>query len=141
MARTTEALVKGIIKVKTTIDLAPYIDAATELVTEVCSLATKADGSLYYADARLLLIETWLAAHFYAIFDPRLSSVSVGQGAVSQSFMNKVDLGLNQTTYGQQVKLLDTYGGLAALDAKMKKGKTPVSVHWLGKKTEEDSNL
>lgn len=115
MPRTTDVLVKGVIEVDTLAvpDLTPFIVVANELVTEICVPAG-------YADSRLELIETWLAAHFYAIRDPRLTSETVGP--LSQSIESRVDLGLDVTRYGQMAKRLDTAGGLALLDERMKKG-------------------
>jgi len=123
--RTTADQVKAVIEVDTTSvpDLTPFITAANELVTECC-----ADAG--YTDARLALIETWLAAHFYAIRDPRYASENAG---VSASYQYQVGLNLAVTTYGQQAMLLDTVGGLAALSKRAEKGiKKKVGVAWLG---------
>lgn len=143
MARTTPAKVKKIVAVDeaalgldVTLDLTPFIDAANELVTEVCASATNEDGSDYYTSTRLEMIETWLAAHFYCILAPQAKFEGVGP--VQESFDSKVDLGLDVTKYGQQAKRLDTFGGLAALDAEMKKGgKIRMRARWLGKTHEE----
>jgi hypothetical protein len=105
--RTNDAKVSAVIEVDPTIALAPFIAAANELVTELC-------GSIGYSDVRLEQIETWLAAHFYAIRDPRVSSESAG--GVSASYMNSVGLYLTQTPYGQQAMMLDTKGGLASVN-------------------------
>ncbi len=124
MARTDAAAVQGIIETDATIDLAPFIDTANLLVTDVC-------GGFEYSDAKLEMIERWLAAHFYAIRDMRASREQAG--SVSQAFQYKVDLGLNVTMYGQQVLRLDTEGGFAALEARSKGlGKLDGSVTWLG---------
>lgn len=139
MPRTTDILVKGVIEVDVDIPLTPFIEVSNELVTEVCVPFTNGDGSAYYSATRLELIERWLAAHFYAIRDPRLSHESAG--SVSASYQNRVDLGLDQTTYGQQAKLLDTKGGLASLDISTKKGRRTIGVYWLGSTDEELSNL
>ena len=119
MPRTTAAAVKAIVEVDATIsvDLAPYIETANALVTEVC-------GDAGYNDSRLELIERWLSAHFYAVRDPRASSERAGP--VSASYLNQVGLGFAQTREGQQAMLLDTAGGLAKLNKDMELGrKTP----------------
>lgn len=118
MARTTAELVAGIVEVQDAADvpqadLEPYILSANELVTEVCASAG-------YTDARLELIERWLAAHFYSVFDPRSQSESAG---VSSSFEGSAGMHLERTRYGQQAMLLDTKGGLAQLNAQAKDGK------------------
>jgi len=89
-----------------------------------------------YTDTRLELIERWLSAHFIAIRDPRVASE--GAEGLSQSFMYKVGLGLQQTTYGQQAMLLDTKGGLSSLngDSNSGKGRT-AGITYLGKERGE----
>jgi len=89
-------------------------------VTEVCSLVEDSDGNLRYTSSRLELIERWLAAHFYCILDARSRRERIS--SLTYESQTKVDLGLDVTHYGQQAKRLDTAGGLAALDARMKAG-------------------
>jgi hypothetical protein len=122
--RTTAALVAAIIEVDPSIDLDPFIFTASELVTEVCAIAG-------YTVERLELIERWLSAHFYAIRDPRTTNEKAG--SVGASYESKVDLNLALTRYGQQAMLLDTQGGLAALNKSLAGGgRIVASVAWLG---------
>jgi len=130
MARTTAALVGGIIEwdsdstKSTYVALTPFIEVANELVTECCT-----SGS--HTDLRLAQIEKWLAAHFYHHRDMKAQMEKAG--SVSQNLQSKVDLGFDNTHYGQAAMRLDTEGGLAALNERIKKGKrTTVSVTWLG---------
>ena len=127
MARTTSTLVEGIIAVDSTSipDLTPFIDVANQLVTDVC---TDSD----YTDAKLAIIETWLAAHFYAIRDPRPDSQKAG--SVSQKLQYKVDLNLAVTTYGQQAMIIDTAGNLAKLNKQATTGNVvaSASITWMG---------
>lgn len=105
-------------------DLSPFIAAAEELVNELCVPAA-------YTSQRLVIIETWLAAHFVAIRDPRYQSES-NMGA-SASVQGQVGMNLALTTYGQQAMLLDTKGGLAYLDKHVTQGKRPhVGITYLG---------
>lgn len=133
MARTDATNVKAIIEVDSTIivtdaDLTPFITTANELVTELCT-GTQGPKTAYSA-TRLELIERWLAAHFYAIRDPRAKSEKAG--SVSVNYQEKVDLNLSVTTYGQQAMMLDTNGALSRLND----GKgIAVSVLWLGTTT------
>jgi hypothetical protein len=124
--RTTVALVSGIIEVEAGITVTPFIEAANALVTELCAPVTDYDAT------RLELIERWLAAHFYAIRDPRRSSESVGP--VKEAYQYKVKVGLQVTTYGQQVMLLDTEGALARLNRSSDEGTQggTASVVWAG---------
>ena len=127
--RTTSDNVKEIITVETAFDLTVFITAANELVTECCSGAS-------YSVARLELIERNLAAHFYTNYDPR--TISEKAGPVSEKFQSKIDLGISTSHYGQTAMLLDTAGGLAALNERMKKGKKTSDIFtWLGKEETE----
>lgn len=120
MARTTPELVRGIVETDGTTDLEPFILAAESLVTEVCEPAG-------YSDERLELIERWLSAHFYQIFDTPTSSEKAG--SVSESKQYHIELGLNQTRYGQQAMLLDTKGGLRSVNSGKRR---VVGAFWLG---------
>lgn len=122
MARTTPEQVASIIEVDPSIPVGPFIETASTLVEEVCE-------PFNYTENRLELIERWLAAHFYAIMDKQVASERAG--SVGQDFQFKVDLGLNQTQYGQQAMILDTKGGLRALNDRGSVAE--VKVHWLGK--------
>ena len=137
--RTTYAAVVKIIEVDATIttDLAPFIEIANQLVTDICTGYDPA-----YTDAKLEIIERVLTAHFYAIRDVRPSAEHAGP--VGQSFMHKVDLNLFQTIYGQQAMLLDTEGGLAALNKRTIEGKIAITpgVTWGGTEDwDTDNNI
>ena len=126
MARTTDDLVGGIIEVDSDISLTPFIDVANELVTECCT-----DLTTDYSAARLILIETWLAAHFYNTRDMRAEMERAG--TVQEKFRVKVDLGFDNDRWGQMAMRLDTQGGLARLNEQTKKGsRRSVGVTWLG---------
>lgn len=124
MARATPSSIAAIIEVDKTISLVPFITAANSLVEEI---ATESG----HEEARLALIETWLAAHFYTIRDPRVTAERAGP--VSANYQSAVALGLSSSHYGQMAITLDTSGLLQSLSL----GKTrKVSVQWVG--TEED---
>lgn len=117
--------VQGIIEVRASINLTPFIDAAIDLVTELCM-------DCDYSDSRLNRIATWLSAHFYAIREGRPTQERA-DGAGGMSYQSKVDLGFDVTHYGQMAMRLDTAGGLAALNQQAKKGgKVTVGVSHLG---------
>jgi len=132
MARATSDLVEGIIEVESGISLTPFIAAANAIVTEVCTgLATA------YEDAQLVLIETWLTAHFYTVRDMRAETEKAG--SVGARYQSKVDLGFATSHYGQMAMALDWKGGLSALNEQIKKGKKRApTVTWLGKEEDED---
>ena len=123
MARTNEDSVGEIIEVDVNIDLTPFIDTANSLVEEIAS-------SSGHDDARLELIERYLAAHFYTLRDPRPTSEKAG--SVGVNYQSKVDLNLKTSHYGQTALVLDTSGLLAAINNRASRGKKTVSVHWLG---------
>jgi len=119
MARTTPELVAGIIEVDGSITLDPFILAASVLVDDI------AEKSGHSSD-RLQLIETWLAAHFYTVRDPRPTSERAS--TIEVRYQSAVDLNLNTSHYGQMAMTLDTSGQLRAISA----GKRKPSVTWLG---------
>ncbi len=128
--RATAQMVGKIIKVKPAHDLTPFIEAANQLVDDLCL-----DSD--YADSKLTRIETWLAAHFYAILAPRRKVEMVG--GLQQTIESEVDLGLNVTRYGQMAMQLDTAGNLAASSNAM--GKVlprRIFALWLGKDPREE---
>lgn len=141
MPRTTALLVGKIVRLNPKLDIDTAIEAANSLVTSACAGALADDGvTLFYDDARLELIERYLSAHFYCINDPRTFRQRAGQVSVSTQY--KVDLGLNVTHYGQQAMILDSKGGLAALNAMLKKkGSITLGVKWLGTLPEDNPVL
>jgi hypothetical protein len=128
LARTTATLVGGIIEVDENItDLSPFLTAANELVTEVCVPAG-------YTDARLELIERYLAGHFYAMRDSQITAEAAGP--VSTTYQGKVGLFLQNSLQGQSALALDTAGGLARLSKQLELGtrRRTVTGFWLGTK-------
>jgi len=126
MSRTTDEAVRGIIEFDEDIDADPFILAASSMVDDHC---TDSD----YSDAKLEIIERWLAAHFVAILVKQVTGERAA--VVSQNFALPVSLKLDGTTYGQQAMLLDSDGNLAAHNERLKKGegKVPdIDLDWLG---------
>lgn len=127
--RTTALAVSKVLagQVDDTIDMDTFIETASLIVDDNC-----ADAG--YSDAKLELIERWLSAHMYSVTDPR--TTQEGAGPVNAAYEAKVDLGFNLTRFGQQAMLLDTAGGLAALNAATVAGTTrSAGISWLGKTT------
>lgn len=128
MARTTESQVEELLlDVDSSETTVPFIDTANELVTELCT-----DSG--YSDARLELIERWLAAHFFMI--KRRKSIGESAGPVAERFLQSVGLVLANTEYGQQAMVLDIAGNLAAYSKKIERGdRQRVGLSWLGTDT------
>lgn len=147
--RTTPELVAGVIEVDDFYNLDPFISAASTLVDRIRDYSDASEPKTLQdgynsgdktRDEKLTEIETYLAAHFYTLIDPRPSSEGVGGGAVATTYQNKVDLRLFTSHYGQMAAVLDESGYLERLA----KGKMPgssgqrkVGVTWLGKSRSE----
>lgn len=109
MARATEGDVKQIIDTDLTSDqINPFLTAADVLVTAVLSGEN-------YGNEVLKEIVRWLAAHFVAIRDPQIAQEKIGD--VNAVYQGKTGLGLNHTSFGQQVMILDYHGKLAAISS------------------------
>ena len=116
--RVTGVEVKEIIDTTLTeSQVAPFITAANLTVTDILGASTVLSAG------QLKEIERWLAAHFVAIRDPRISAEKT-EGA-SATYQGKTAMGLDSTTYGQQARMLDTTGALTGL------GKKKASMHVL----------
>jgi hypothetical protein len=132
MPRTNDAAVQGVIETDASISLTPYIEVASALVTRICV------GSSY--DSTLLeLIERWLAAHFYALRDKRVSSEGV-KGLTTSYEAPKTAMYLSNTVYGQTALSVDIYGSLAAWQKQLEDGVQSVSagVYHLGSDPDTD---
>jgi hypothetical protein len=127
---TTEELVAGIIQDDvSSVDLIPFIASANMLVTKACP-------DTVYSVEELELIERWLAAHFYKIYD--MARDTERAGPVMESYQYKLGLNLSVTMYGQQALALDYNGGLAVISKQAELGRRPtVGVYWLGTEIED----
>jgi len=97
-------------------ELLAVVDTDLELVSfmTTANLIVNEDlGTSTMSAARLKQIELYLAAHFVAITDRRAQSESMGQASVD--FRMPLGKGLDATSFGQQVKALDTTGILSRL--------------------------
>jgi len=105
-----------------------FITTANLIVTKHCT-----DDDLTATE--LEAIERYFAAHLYCISHRRATQEKAGD--VSENKQHVEGLGLDATEFGQQVKLLDWSGALAALDNSMKKGlRRSVSMSWAGKEND-----
>lgn len=104
--RCTGVEVKEIIDTTLTeVQVAPFITAANLTVTDILGAST-----VLSADQKKE-IERWLAAHFVAVRDPRISAEKTADAGAT--YQGKTEMGLDSTFYGQQAKMLDTTGALA----------------------------
>ena len=137
MSRTTSTAVQGILlsdygplEDGTEPSLTPFIDTASAMVDDVVDCAALKD--IVLTDARLELIERWLAAHLYAVSDKPYTSKST-EGA-SASFNGQTATYLEATLYGQTAMRLDSSNCLNAVGAAETK---VASGFWLGKPPSE----
>lgn len=108
--RTTEDEVKAIIDTELTGDeITPFLRSANVFVT--ASL-----GSTVLSVDHLREIEAWVAAHFVAVRDPRLTSRKAGEATDTYQKAGEGKR-LEATIYGQQALVLDTTGTLAGLQS------------------------
>ena len=85
-----------------------FIQPANALVDEHLASATPT-----ISDVLLGQIETYLAAHFITLFDPRVSKESAD--GVSFTYEGKTDMALDASKYGQMAQVLDPTGILKQL--------------------------
>jgi hypothetical protein len=97
-----------------------FILAANLTVTEL--LGSNTDIS----DAQRTEIERWLAAHLIAATKEKQAKAEKA-GEASITYQGETGMGLDGTMYGQQVKLLDTTGILAATVGKRKPSLTAIT--------------
>lgn len=124
MARSRDSDVRAIISTDANLSISPFIEAATILVDRVATCATARSETL--TTDQLHIIETYLAAHFYAHRDPQYQEKQTEKA--SAVFQGKTGMGLESTYWGQTAMTLDTSGCLASFG----RG-TRASLNWLGK--------
>ncbi len=104
----TDAEVRTICsELPTATDATPFINVAHITMCEVFLAITTV------SDARLKIVQLYLASHFAAVSNAVTSFE--GTGKLQESAQFKVDLGLNFTKYGQQAIALDTSGTLRSM--------------------------
>ncbi len=80
-------------------DYSVYIATANSVITGTCV-------GIGYPDEHLVIMETWLAAHFVALQKADLIEERIGEASEKYQYY-KLDLGFNATKYGQQVLAMD----------------------------------
>ena len=129
--RTDSGLVRGILgddygpKVDGTFpNLTQFMQSANVVIDRAVTCATR--KGITITTQELLLMETWLAAHFYAQSDKTLASKST-EGA-SASFSGQTAMGFDSTLYGQMAMRIDPSNCLFTTDKTWMAGGI-----WLGK--------
>ena len=120
--RTNPAAIRAAVPTVGTTDLGPFIRTANALTDKVSSN----DSESLLNDAMLFEIETYLAAHFYALYDPAYTERKTGEA--SGKFQGEYGKRLESTDWGQTAMMLDLTGYLDGVN----RGKIKASVAWLG---------
>lgn len=110
--RTTAPAVSAVIETKLTGDeVLPFIHTASLMVDEHLSTVTPA-----ITPALLTEIETYLAAHFITLHEPRAQKEEAD--GVRFEYEGTTGEGLDSSRYGQQAQILDPTGTLSQLNKK-----------------------
>lgn len=107
MPRATLIEIRKVLNTSLT-DATPFIAMANALVDEVV-----VGGTPTLDEARLTMIENWLAAHFITVYEPVAHSETAGP--VGATYQGKTGHMLWSSIHGQTAILLDTTGGLSSL--------------------------
>ena len=107
-ARVTDADVKGIIDVQTSIDTSNFINIANRYL----NLHLSSEG---LSEEELTDIELYLAAHFTAITAERGGLTSEVTGDSEATYANIYEAGFGSTRFGQIALSLDVSGTLREL--------------------------
>lgn len=131
MARTSIADVKVVIATSLTDeDITSFINIANRIVTQVVGTSTALSDDIKED------IETFLTAHLIAISREPQNSFSRSRVGNSEIYVSsQFGKGLEATSFGQTVKLLDTTGAFTQL------GKIKASLKSYGPKTVYDSDI
>lgn len=127
--RTTPSDVQAIVEHDPTVSMVPYIAAASAMLDQVVA-SCKPAASL--STAKLKIIETWLAAHFYSVRDQQFSQETEGKG--SATYQGQTQMNLTSSKYGQTAMMLDGSNCLASRNLEVTTGMRRVAgTIWGGK--------
>ena len=122
MPRTDQATVSKVIEVDDDIWDDVFVTTASVLVDRLVSVNDDAT----ITDDIFTNIETYLAAHFYALRDPQYQFKSTGKAQAT--FQGQTGKGLDLTWWGQTAKVLDPTGLLESIFD----NEGEVGIYWLG---------
>jgi len=124
MPRTTEDKVREVIDTDPDINVIPMMTFAGTLTDRVSTCATAKGVTLTAAE--LVLIETYLAAHLYALNDQQAIEKTANRSEVK--YMGKTGMRLESTYWGQTAMIMDHSGCLSDMNS----GNKFVTGSWLG---------
>lgn len=120
VARTEECEVRAAIETDPDISINTYMTNAGIVTDQVSSEATKL--GITVTTGILKLIETYISAHFYALFEQQSHEEDTGKAR--NKFQGKTNMYFEATLWGQQAIALDPTGFLSS--------SIPVTVLWAG---------
>jgi hypothetical protein len=128
--RTDQSRVREVLEeADETIPVEPFIRAANAVINSLISRCAAMAASS--AD-ELAVVETWLAAHYYAQRDPAYASKTTG--GASGTFQGQTAMYFEASKYGQRAMELDGSGCLSKRQWELKTGNTmKASLTWGGK--------
>lgn len=130
-SNTTIEAVQSLLR-RPDVNVEAEIEAASMVISDLLQNCPAFGG---YSDEKLELIERYLAAHLFVSNPANGGNVIEDQAGPIRRKYNPgvIGMGLNGSSYGQHLRLLDTSGCLSSLDKKRVKAK----VQWAGTKLEE----
>lgn len=120
--RTTETKLRAVITTYDNVDVYPYLNTASVVVDGIVDCATDLDITV--SDELLAEIETYLAAHFYALRYPQYQDKKAGRAR--GKLMGETAMGYKSTLWGQMAIELDPTGCLEGAG-------NLLNGYWLGK--------
>lgn len=132
--RTDPEQVKGVLldTYNGSANLSPFMRGA-KIITDAMIRCAQKKG-ITHTDDEIIEIETWLAAHGYAMSDQVAESERDLNANVT--YQGKTDMALNATKFGQHALSLDYSGCLNAIGKHRKQ-----SILWLGKDPSAQINV
>lgn len=132
--RTDADMIKGILLAAYDgeSNLAPFMRSASIIVSAMVRCASS--KGISHTSDELIEIETWLAAHGYAMSDQIASEEKTLDASIK--YQGKQEMGLNATKYGQHALNLDYSGCLNAIGKSRQQ-----RILWLGKDPSQQINV
>lgn len=112
--RTTMDNVVALVKVPADTDVSPFIESASLIVDEELQ-------NQGLSDARLELIERYLAAHFVALAVEGGALIKTSAGLASDTYADIYGKGFHSTRFGQQALAFDPTGKISKLSLSSEK--------------------
>jgi len=111
MPRVTEAEVRAVLETDEEVSLTGFISDAGVFVDRAVLQAQSNSAEITSQEAKLM--EKYIAAHLYALFEQKPLKERVGRSSVT--YVGKSGMGLESTVWGQTALSIDSTGSLATV--------------------------